>query len=98
MRCEASRLAFADRRALRRPAVLAALHKRGSTRGHLVVVKGFSTHGGRRVLVVDRRQLCPSDRACEGELDEAARLTYDEYVSGWSGFAHWVDFYRIKRR
>ena len=78
--------------------VIAALHSPGSPRGHTVVVKGFSSHGGRRVLVVDPKRLCSPDRECEGELDEAVWLTYDEYVSGWSGLAHWVDFYRIKRR
>jgi len=78
--------------------VLAALRSPGSLRGHLVVVKGFSSHGGRRVLVVDPRRLCPLDRECEGELDEGLWITYDEFVSGWSGLAHWVDFYGLRRR
>jgi len=25
-------------------------------------------------------------------------LTYEEYVFGWNGLAHWVDFYGIRRR
>jgi Peptidase_C39 like family len=78
--------------------VIAALHSPGSPRGHTVVVKGFSSHGGRRVLVVDPKRLCPSDRDCEGELDEALWITYDEFVSGWDGLVHWVDFYGIRRK
>jgi len=78
--------------------VIAALHSPGSPRGHTVVVKGFSTHGGRRVLVVDPKRLCPPDRDCEGELDEGFWLTYDEYVSGWGGLSHWVDFYGLRHR
>ena len=39
--------------------VLAALRAAGSTQGHVVVVKGFSTRPSRRVLVVDPLQLCP---------------------------------------
>jgi hypothetical protein len=77
---------------------MAALHSPGSPTGHTVVVKGFSSHGGRRVLVVDPKRLCPPDRDCEGELDEGFWLTYDEYVSGWDGLVHWVDFYGIRRR
>ena len=78
--------------------VLAALRSPGSPRGHLVVVKGFSTHGGRRVLVVDPKRLCPLDSECEGELDEGQWITYDEFVSGWSGLVHWVDFYGLRRK
>jgi hypothetical protein len=77
--------------------VLAAFHSRGSATGHLVVVKGFSTHGGRRVLVVDPRRLCPEGRPCEGELDEGFWVPYEEYVGGWDGLTHWVDFYGIRR-
>ena len=80
-----------------RPAI-AALHSPGSTRGHTVVVKGFSTHGGRRVLVVDPKQVCPAERDCEGELDEGFWLSYEEYAAGWDGLVHWVDFYGIRRR
>ena len=50
------------------------------------------------MLVVDPKRLCPPDRDCEGELDEALWLTYEEFVSGWGGLVHWVDFYGIKRR
>jgi hypothetical protein len=78
--------------------VLAAFHSRGSVRGHLIVVKGFSTHGGRRVLVVDPKRLCPPDRDCEGELDEGFWISYDEYAAGWDGLVHWLDFYGIRRR
>ena len=78
--------------------VLAAFRSRGSVRGHMVVVKGFSTHGGRRVLVADPKRLCPPDRDCEGELDEGFWISYDEYVAGWDGLVHWVDFFGIKRR
>jgi hypothetical protein len=78
--------------------VLAALRSPGSPRGHLIVVKGFSTHGGRRVLVVDPKRLCPLDRECEGELDEGLWIPYDDYVSGWDGLVHWVDFFAIRRR
>jgi hypothetical protein len=78
--------------------VLAALHAPGSSRGHLVVVKGFSTHYGRRVLVVDPRRLCPPGRDCEGELDEGFWLSYDDYVTGWDGLVHWVDFFGLRRR
>jgi len=78
--------------------VLASFRSRRAARGHLVVVKGFSTHYGRRVLVVDPRRLCPPERDCEGELDEAFWLSYDEYAAGWAGLVHWVDFYAIHRR
>jgi len=78
--------------------VLAAFRSPGATRGHMVVVKGFSIHGGRRVLVVDPKQLCPPGRDCEGELDDGFWLSYDEYAAGWGGFVHWVDFYGIRRR
>jgi hypothetical protein len=78
--------------------VLAALRPRGSEVGHLVVVKGFSTHPRPRVLVVDPRSLCPPDRDCEGELDEGFWLPYEEYAAGWGGLVHWVDFYGIRRR
>jgi hypothetical protein len=78
--------------------VIASLRSRGSTRGHTIVVKGFSSRPHRRVLVVDPSRLCPADRDCEGELDEGFWLSYDEYVAGWNGMVHWVDFYGIKRR
>lgn len=64
----------------------------------MVVVKGFSIHGGRRVLVVDPKQLCPPGRACEGELDEGFWIQYDEFASGWGGLPHWLDFYGIRRK
>jgi hypothetical protein len=78
--------------------VLAAFRPRGSARGHMVVVKGFSIHGGRRVLVVDPKRLCPNGRACEGELDEGFWIPYDEYAAGWGGLVHWLDFYGIRRK
>lgn len=78
--------------------VIASLRSRGSSRGHSVVVKGFSTRPERRVLVVDPARLCPSGRDCEGELDEGFWLTYEEYAAGWGGLEHWVDFYGIRRR
>lgn len=76
--------------------VLAALRAAGSTQGHVVVVKGFSTRPHRRVLVVDPIQLCPPGRDCEGELDEAFWLSYDEFAAGWGGRRHWVDFHGIR--
>lgn len=78
--------------------VLAAFRSRESVRGHLIVVKGFSTHGGRRVLVVDPRRLCPPDRDCEGELDEGFWVPYEEFSTALGGLGHWVDFYGIHRR
>ncbi len=78
--------------------VIAALRSPGSPRGHTVVVKGISTHPVPRVLVVDPAELCPPGRDCEGELDEAFWLSYEEYAAGWGGRAHWVDFYEIRRR
>jgi hypothetical protein len=78
--------------------VLAAFRPRVSAQGHLVVVKGFSIHGGRRVLIVDPKRLCPEGRACEGELDEGFWIPYDEYAAGWGGLVHWVDFYAIRRK
>ena len=80
--------------------VLVALRPRGSgsVRGHMVVVKGVSIHGGRRVLVVDPKRLCPAGRPCEGELDEGFWISYDEYAAGWGGLVHWLDFYGIRRR
>jgi len=78
--------------------VLASLRSRGSTRGHMIVVKGFSTHPDRRVLVTDPKALCPPGRDCEGELDEGFWLSYDEYAAGWGGLVHWVDFYAIRRK
>ena len=77
--------------------VLAALRSTGSVLGHVVVVKGFSTHPTPRVLVVDPLRLCPTDRDCEGELDEGFWLSYDEFAAGWDGRRHWVDFYGIRR-
>ena len=78
--------------------VIASLRSRGSASGHTVVVKGFSSRPYRRVLVVDPAKLCPAGRDCEGELDEGFWLSYDEYVAGWDGMVHWVDFYGIKRK
>jgi hypothetical protein len=78
--------------------VLAALRLRGSDVGHVVVVKGISTHPSPRVLVVDPAGLCPPGRDCEGELDEGFWLSYAEYAAGWGGLAHWLDFYGIRRR
>jgi len=78
--------------------VLASLRSRGSALGHLVVVKGFSSHYGHRVLVVDPGQLCPPGRDCEGELDEGFWLSYEEYAAGWGGLVHWVDFYGLRKR
>jgi hypothetical protein len=78
--------------------VIASLRFRGSSRGHTVVVKGFSTRPHPRVLVVDPVRLCPSGRDCEGELDEGFWLSYDEYAAGWGGMVHWVDFYGIRRK
>jgi hypothetical protein len=77
--------------------VIAALRPRGSATGHLVVVKGFSTHGGPRVLVVDPGRLCPPDRPCEGELDEGFWIPHEEHAAGWGGLTHWVDFFGIRR-
>lgn len=77
--------------------VIASFRTPGSAVGHTLVVKGFSTHGGRRVLLVDPAQLCPPGRDCEGELDEGFWVSYDEFVVGWGGRAHWVDFYGIRR-
>ncbi|HXK11667.1 MAG TPA: hypothetical protein VMT70_18630 [Vicinamibacteria bacterium] len=77
--------------------VLATLHSPGSTTGHMVVVKGFSARPRPRVLVVDPAGLCPPGRDCEGELDEAFWLSYEEYAAGWDGRIHWVDFYGIRR-
>jgi hypothetical protein len=76
--------------------VLASFRSRGSARGHMIVVKGFSTHPYRRVLLVDPMQLCPPGRDCEGELDEGFWLSYDEFAAGWGGRVHWVDFYGIR--
>jgi hypothetical protein len=78
--------------------VIAALRSPGSARGHMVVVKGVSTHPRPRVLVLDPGRLCPSGRDCEGELDEAFWLPYEEYSAGWDGLVHWVDFHGIRRR
>jgi len=78
--------------------VLASLRVQGASKGHTVVVKGFSTRPHRRVLVVDPVRLCPSGRDCEGELDEGFWLSYDEYAAGWGGMVHWVDFYGIRKR
>jgi len=78
--------------------VIASLRPRGSSWGHTVVVKGFSTRPAPRVLVVDPMRLCPSGRDCEGELDEGFWISYDEYASGWGGLVHWVDFFGIRRK
>ena len=61
-------------------------------------MKGFSSRPDRRVLVVDPARVCPAERDCEGELDESFWLSYDEYVAGWNGMLHWVDFYGIRRK
>ena len=76
--------------------MIASFRTPGAAVGHMVVVKGFSTHGGRRVLLVDPAQLCPPGRDCEGELDEGFWVPYDEYAAGWGGRVHWVDFYGIE--
>ena len=78
--------------------VIASLRSRGSTKGHTVVVKGFSTRPHRRVLVLDPMRLCPAGRDCEGELDESFWISYDEYARGWNGMVHWVDFFGIRRK
>jgi hypothetical protein len=78
--------------------VIASLRSRGSTKGHTVVVKGFSTRPHRRVLVLDPMRLCPPGRDCEGELDESFWISYDEYARGWNGMVHWVDFFGIRRK
>jgi hypothetical protein len=78
--------------------VIAALRSPGSVRGHTVVLKGFSSRPDRRVLILDPARVCPADRDCEGELDESFWLSYDEYVAGWNGMVHWVDFYGIRRK
>jgi len=78
--------------------VIASVRSRGSANGHTIIVKGFSTHPSNRVLVVDPSKLCPAGRDCEGELDEGFWLSYDEYVAGWDGMVHWVDFYGIKKK
>jgi hypothetical protein len=77
--------------------VLSTFRPRGSTRGHMLVVKGFSTHSGRRVLLVDPGRLCPDGRPCEGELDEGFWVPYVVFAGGWYGGVHWVDFYGIRR-
>lgn len=77
--------------------VIASFRSPGSDVGHTLVVKGFSTHAGRRVLLVDPARLCPPGRDCEGELDEGFWVTYDEYATGWDGREHWVDFHGIRR-
>jgi hypothetical protein len=77
--------------------VLASFRSPGSARGHMLVVKGFSTHPSRRVLLVDPAALCPPGRDCEGELDEGFWLSYEEFAAGWGGRIHWVDFYGIRR-
>jgi hypothetical protein len=78
--------------------VVASFRAPGSSVGHTLVVKGFSTHPSRRVLLVDPAQLCPAGRDCEGQLDEGFWVSYDEYAAGWDGRVHWVDFYGIRRR
>jgi hypothetical protein len=98
--CESKPLAWAPLTAeicAGRP-VIASLRSRGSARGHMIVVKGFSTRPHRRVLVVDPMRLCPPGRDCEGELDEGFWLSYEEYVAGWNGMVHWVDFYGIRKK
>ena len=77
--------------------VVASFRTPRSAVGHTLVVKGFSTHPSRRVLLVDPAGLCPPGRDCEGELDEGFWVSYEEYAAGWGGRAHWVDFYGIRR-
>jgi hypothetical protein len=77
--------------------LIASLRAPGSARGHTVVVKGFSSRPYRRVLIVDPTRLC-SGHECEGELDEGSWISYEEYVAGWGGMVHWVDFYGIRRK
>jgi hypothetical protein len=78
--------------------VIAALRPRGSSLGHTVVVKGFSTRPAPRVLVLDPKRICPLARECEGELDEGLWLSYEEYAAGWGGMVHWVDFFGIRKK
>jgi len=78
--------------------VIASLRARGSLTGHTVVVKGFSSRPARRVLVLDPSKLCPSNRDCEGELDEGFWISYEEFAAGWDGLVHWVDFYGIRKK
>jgi len=78
--------------------IIATLRAPGSLTGHAVVVEGFAAHPHPRVLVVDPAGLCPPGRGCEGELDEAFWLSYEEFAAGWGGKIHWVDFYGIRRR
>jgi hypothetical protein len=77
--------------------VIASFRSPGSDVGHTLVVKGFSSHRGRRVLLADPARLCPPGRDCEGELDEAFWVSYEEYAAGWDGRTHWVDFLGIRR-
>jgi hypothetical protein len=77
--------------------VIASFRDPDAAVGHTLVVKGFSTHGGRRVLLADPVRLCPPGRDCEGELDEGFWVSYEEFAAGWGGAAHWVDFYGIRR-
>ena len=77
--------------------VIASFRTPRSAVGHTLVVKGFSTHPSRRVLLADPARLCPPGRDCEGELDEGFWISYEEYAAGWGGRAHWVDFYGIRR-
>jgi hypothetical protein len=78
--------------------VIASLRPRGSSWGHMVVVKGISTRPAPRVLVVDPMRVCPLARECEGELDEGLWLSYEQYAAGWGGMVHWVDFFGIRKR
>src|SRR5260370_23702691 len=60
--CDAKALGWRDLTAeicAGRP-LIASLRSRGSTTGHTIVVKGFSTRLGRRVLVVDPPKVCPA--------------------------------------
>ena len=63
----------------------------------MVVVKGISSHYGRRVLVIDSKQVCPPERDCEGELDEGFWVSFEEFATGLYGMSHWVDFYGLRR-
>ena len=78
--------------------MIATLRAPGSLTGHAVVVKGFAARPRRRVLVVDPAGLCPPGRDCEGELDEAFWLSYEEYAAGCGGSSRGVDFYGFRCR
>ena len=60
--------------------VLAAFRSRGSVRGHMIVVKGFSVHGrAGGCWSWTRGGSVRPGRDCEGELDEGFWLPYEEF-------------------